>query len=112
MALEAPGTQTLETPRKMAGTWLQWVSCQLSTQISEQNKINLILLQCNVLGKGSVKLAPPPNNNSSHKPVIHVSLSLREDVKLKEVDSAWKPTRFRKDNVTEEDQKTQVSSLN
>lgn len=59
-------------------------------------------------GKGSVKLTPNPSGNSSHKPVIHVSLSLREEVKLNEVDSAWKPTRFRKDAVNEEEFRTQV----
>ncbi|XP_047041267.1 eukaryotic translation initiation factor 4 gamma 3-like isoform X1 [Helicoverpa zea] len=58
-------------------------------------------------GKGSVKLAPSPSVNSAHKPVIHVSLSLREEVKLNEVDSAWKPTRFRKDTVNEEEARTQ-----
>ncbi|XP_026730279.1 eukaryotic translation initiation factor 4 gamma 3 isoform X3 [Trichoplusia ni] len=58
-------------------------------------------------GKGSVKLTPNPSGNSSHKPVIHVSLSLREEVKLNEVDSAWKPTRFRKDAVNEEEFRTQ-----
>ncbi|CAB3225463.1 unnamed protein product [Arctia plantaginis] len=58
-------------------------------------------------GKGSVKLTPNTGGNSPHKPVIHVSLSLREEVKLNEVDSAWKPTRFRKDNITEEEQRTQ-----
>ncbi|XP_050560420.1 eukaryotic translation initiation factor 4 gamma 3 isoform X6 [Spodoptera frugiperda] len=58
-------------------------------------------------GKGSVKLPPNPNSNSSHKPVIHVSLSLREEVKLNEVDSAWKPTRFRKDQINEEEYRTQ-----
>ncbi|XP_022832467.1 eukaryotic translation initiation factor 4 gamma 3-like isoform X5 [Spodoptera litura] len=58
-------------------------------------------------GKGSVKLPPNPNSNSPHKPVIHVSLSLREEVKLNEVDSAWKPTRFRKDTINEEEYRTQ-----
>ncbi|CAH0703536.1 unnamed protein product [Spodoptera exigua] len=58
-------------------------------------------------GKGSVKLPSNPNSNSSHKPVIHVSLSLREEVKLNEVDSAWKPTRFRKDAINEEESRTQ-----
>lgn len=56
--------------------------------------------------KGSVKLTAS-SSNTPHKPVIHVSLSLREEVKLNEVDSAWKPTRFRKDTVNEEEQRTQ-----
>ncbi|CAH0746082.1 unnamed protein product [Diatraea saccharalis] len=58
-------------------------------------------------GKSSIKLAPTPSGSSSQKQVIHVSLSLREEVKLNQVDSAWKPSRFRKDNLTEEDCKTQ-----
>ncbi|XP_075990810.1 eukaryotic translation initiation factor 4 gamma 3-like isoform X2 [Anticarsia gemmatalis] len=58
-------------------------------------------------GKGSVKLTPSSSGSSAHKPVIHVSLSLREEVKLNEVDSAWKPTRFRKDTIDEEEHKTQ-----
>ncbi|KAJ0183840.1 hypothetical protein K1T71_000263 [Dendrolimus kikuchii] len=60
-------------------------------------------------GKGSAKLVASSSGSSSHnKPhIIHVSLSLREEVKLSEVDSAWKPTRFRKENMTEEDYKTQ-----
>lgn len=57
-----------------------------------------------------MKLTSNTGGNSPHKPVIHVSLSLREEVKLNEVDSAWKPTRFRKDNITEEEQRTQVCS--
>lgn len=62
------------------------------------------------IGKGSVKLTPS-SGNAPHKPVIHVSLSLREEVKLNEVDSAWKPTRFRKDTMNEEEQKTQVINI-
>ncbi|CAH0402002.1 unnamed protein product [Chilo suppressalis] len=58
-------------------------------------------------GKSSIKLASAPSGSSSQKQVIHVSLSLREEVKLNQVDSAWKPSRFRKDNLTEEDCKTQ-----
>lgn len=57
--------------------------------------------------KGSAKLAVSPSGNMPHKPhIIHVSLSMREEVKLSEVDSAWKPTRFRKDNISEEQHKT------
>lgn len=55
-------------------------------------------------GKGSVKLT---SSNSSHKNVIHVSLSLREDVKLNQTKDAWRPARFKKDNLTEEEFKTQ-----
>lgn len=49
------------------------------------------------------------SSNSSHKNVIHVSLSLREDVKLNQTKDAWRPARFKKDNLTEEEFKTQVS---
>ncbi|CAH0716172.1 unnamed protein product, partial [Brenthis ino] len=55
-------------------------------------------------GKGSVKL---PSSSSSHKNVIHVSLSLREDVKLNQTKDAWRPTRFKKETLTEEEFKTQ-----
>lgn len=50
------------------------------------------------------------SSNSSHKNVIHVSLSLREDVKLNQTKDAWRPARFKKDNLTEEEFKTQVIS--
>ncbi|XP_037977834.2 eukaryotic translation initiation factor 4 gamma 1 isoform X4 [Plutella xylostella] len=58
-------------------------------------------------GKGSVKLTPNQGGNGGHKPVIHVSLSLREDVKLNETENAWKPSRFKKDTISEEEYKTQ-----
>lgn len=64
-----------------------------------------------LLGKGSVKLNQSGGMNSLHKPVVHVSLSLREDVKLNESESAWKPTRFRKLSLSEEDQKDQVITI-
>lgn len=60
----------------------------------------------------------PKNRNSSHqgnkpnksnKPnVIHVSLSLREDVKLRETENAWKPTRLKLTNLNEEEAKTEA----
>ncbi|XP_012235318.2 eukaryotic translation initiation factor 4 gamma 3 isoform X2 [Linepithema humile] len=40
--------------------------------------------------------------------VIHVSLSLREDVKLRETENAWKPTRLKQLFITEEDAKTEA----
>lgn len=58
-------------------------------------------------GKGSVKLTPA-SGSSTHKPVIHVSLSLREEVKLNQTKDAWRPTRFKKESLTEEEFKTQV----
>lgn len=58
-------------------------------------------------GKGSVKLSPA-SGSSTHKPVIHVSLSLREEVKLNQTKDAWRPTRFKKESLTEEEFKTQV----
>lgn len=58
------------------------------------------------MGKGSVKLSPA-SGSSTHKPVIHVSLSLREEVKLNQTKDAWRPTRFKKESLTEEEFKTQ-----
>lgn len=59
-------------------------------------------------GKSSAKLTSSPSMNSPMKPnVIRMSLSLREDVKLNETENAWRPTRFKKDNLTEEERKTQ-----
>lgn len=55
-----------------------------------------------------MKLTPNQGGNGGHKPVIHVSLSLREDVKLNETENAWKPSRFKKDTISEEEYKTQV----
>ncbi|XP_063393726.1 eukaryotic translation initiation factor 4 gamma 3-like isoform X1 [Cydia fagiglandana] len=56
-------------------------------------------------GKSSGKLPLTPSGSSSHKQVI--SISLREDVRLSETENAWKPTRFKKETLTEEDAKTQ-----
>ncbi|XP_053624819.1 eukaryotic translation initiation factor 4 gamma 3-like isoform X2 [Plodia interpunctella] len=57
-------------------------------------------------GKGSVKLNSSQGGNSGQRSIHFVTLS-REEVKLNEVDSAWKPSRFRKENLPEEDCKTQ-----
>ena len=38
--------------------------------------------------------------------IIHVSLSLREDVKLRETENAWKPTRLTQSSISEEQSKT------
>lgn len=44
--------------------------------------------------------------------VIHVSLSLHEDVKLRTAENAWKPTRLNAEGETTEDEKqTQVSNF-
>ncbi|XP_041987702.1 eukaryotic translation initiation factor 4 gamma 3-like isoform X2 [Aricia agestis] len=56
-------------------------------------------------GKGSAKLTP--SGGGGHKPVIHVSLSLREEVKLNQTKDAWRPARFKKESLTEEEAKTQ-----
>lgn len=40
--------------------------------------------------------------------MIHVSLSLREDVKLRETENAWKPTRVKSDMLPGEEVKTQA----
>lgn len=50
--------------------------------------------------KGKVK----PNKPN----VIHVSLSLREDVKLRETENAWKPSRLKQLSMTEEEAKTEA----
>jgi translation initiation factor 4G len=42
------------------------------------------------------------------KPVIHMTLSLKEDVKLRETENAWKPTRMKLPSTNEEDAKTEV----
>lgn len=55
-------------------------------------------------GKSSVKLAPP---SSGGKNVIRVSLH-REEVKLNQTKDAWKPTRLKNTNISEEEYKTQV----
>ncbi|XP_058810596.1 eukaryotic translation initiation factor 4 gamma 3-like isoform X2 [Phymastichus coffea] len=62
----------------------------------------------------SMSTKPLPANKKSHsgkpksnKPnVIHVSLSLRDDVKLRETENAWKPTRLLHGNMSEEQAKT------
>ena len=60
--------------------------------------------------------APPPNRKSNPgksskltKPnVIHVSLSLREDVKLRETENAWRPARLKSLNLSEEEAKSEA----
>lgn len=47
---------------------------------------------------------PKPNKPN----VIHVSLSLREDVKLREAENAWRPTRLNPTNLSEEELKTEA----
>ncbi|KAK0083124.1 hypothetical protein PV325_009294 [Microctonus aethiopoides] len=58
---------------------------------------------------------PPPTKKSyqgkskATKPnVIHLSLSLREDVKLRETENAWKPARLKDEVASEDDIKTQA----
>lgn len=49
---------------------------------------------------------------SSSKPVIKVSISVKEDVKLHEAEYAWKPTHMVKiTDKTEEEKKTEVSCV-
>lgn len=69
----------------------------------------IIFLSITSLGKGSAKLPSTPSGSSAHKQVIRVSLSLREEVKLNETKDPWKPLRFKKENIDEEEFKTQVS---
>ncbi|KAL6431458.1 hypothetical protein ACFW04_007220 [Cataglyphis niger] len=66
--------------------------------------------------KANMSTRPPPTSRKSdrgkpkpNKPnVIHVSLSLREDVKLREAENAWRPTRLNPTNLTEEQTKTEA----
>nr|KAF7435190.1 hypothetical protein H0235_003381 [Vespula pensylvanica] len=67
--------------------------------------------------KSGLARGVPPTNRKSHpsgkskptKPnVIHVSLSLREDVKLRETENAWRPTRMKQLDLSEEDAKTEA----
>ncbi|XP_011306512.1 eukaryotic translation initiation factor 4 gamma 3 isoform X2 [Fopius arisanus] len=63
----------------------------------------------------NAKLPPPPNKKSyqgSKKPskpnVIHLSLSLREDVKLRETENAWKPTILKSEMLPADEAKSQI----
>ncbi|XP_046742564.1 eukaryotic translation initiation factor 4 gamma 3-like isoform X8 [Diprion similis] len=65
----------------------------------------------------SMRSSVPPKRGSQQgkpknaKPVIHLSLSLREDVKLRETENAWKPGRMKGSGATdnvEEDAKTEA----
>ncbi|XP_018054820.1 PREDICTED: eukaryotic translation initiation factor 4 gamma 3 isoform X6 [Atta colombica] len=67
--------------------------------------------------KANISTRPPPTSRKSesrgkpkpNKPnVITFSLSLREDVKLRETENAWKPTRLKQINQTEEEAKTEA----
>ncbi|XP_023940865.1 eukaryotic translation initiation factor 4 gamma 3 isoform X2 [Bicyclus anynana] len=57
-------------------------------------------------GKGSMKLAPTPSGSNAHRQFISISLS-REEVKLNQSKDAWRPTRFKKSGLSEEEFKTQ-----
>ncbi|XP_063903269.1 eukaryotic translation initiation factor 4 gamma 1-like isoform X2 [Zophobas morio] len=71
-------------------------------------------------GKSSSQRGPPPKRNSqsgkvgggggkgSKSQVIKVSISVREDVKLHEVENAWRPARFLKgDNMSDDERRTE-----
>ncbi|XP_044267927.1 eukaryotic translation initiation factor 4 gamma 1-like isoform X4 [Tribolium madens] len=71
-------------------------------------------------GKSGSQRGPPPKRNSqsgkvgggggkgSKSQMIKVSISVREDVKLHEVENAWKPARFHKsENMSDEERKTE-----
>lgn len=100
--------------RKMAGIWV-WV-VRNNHNIISSTIISLYVVTVylsihfdHVLsssGKGSIKLTASQGGNNPKQ--VYVSLSLRDEVKLNEVDSAWKPSRFRKETMTEEEYKTQV----
>jgi translation initiation factor 4G len=48
----------------------------------------------------------------TNKPVIHMTLSLKEDVKLRETENAWKPDRMKLPCDNEEEAKTEVCIRN
>ncbi|XP_018344628.1 PREDICTED: eukaryotic translation initiation factor 4 gamma 3 isoform X1 [Trachymyrmex septentrionalis] len=67
--------------------------------------------------KANISTRPPPTSRKSesrgkpkpnNKNVITFSLSLREDVKLRETENAWKPTRLKQLNQTEEEAKSEA----
>ncbi|XP_018394240.1 PREDICTED: eukaryotic translation initiation factor 4 gamma 3 isoform X2 [Cyphomyrmex costatus] len=67
--------------------------------------------------KTNISTRPPPTSRKSEsrgkpKPnktnVIQFSLSLREDVKLRETENAWKPARLKQADQSEEDTKTEA----
>lgn len=70
--------------------------------------------------KSMSQRGPPPKRNSqqgrtsskSGKPnAIHVTISLKDDVKLRETENAWRPARLTGSAaLTEDDQKTAVST--
>jgi translation initiation factor 4G len=47
-----------------------------------------------------------------NKPVIHVTLSLKEDVKLRETENAWKPDRMKPPCANEGEAETEVCIKN
>nr|XP_012148386.1 PREDICTED: eukaryotic translation initiation factor 4 gamma 3-like isoform X3 [Megachile rotundata] len=51
----------------------------------------------------------PGRSSKPTKPnIIHMSLSLREDVKLRETENAWRPTRLKGTSLSEEEAKTEA----
>ncbi|KAI4491072.1 hypothetical protein M0802_010489 [Mischocyttarus mexicanus] len=52
------------------------------------------------------KSLPPGKPKANNQKMIHLSLSLREDVKLRETANAWKPARLKQVDISEEEAKT------
>lgn len=84
-----------------------FIHCQITL-------LNIFALICDI-DKTYLVLQPPTSRKSDrgkpkpNKPnVIHVSLSLREDVKLRETENAWKPSRLKQLSLSEEEAKTEV----
>ncbi|XP_043492131.1 eukaryotic translation initiation factor 4 gamma 1-like isoform X2 [Polistes fuscatus] len=60
----------------------------------------------NVAPTNRKSLPPGKPKTNNQKNMIHLSLSLREDVKLRETENAWKPARLKQLDVNEEEAKT------
>lgn len=54
-----------------------------------------------------MKLNSPSRNSTGR----NICISLREEVKLNESKDAWKPARLKKEKLSEEEMKTQVSEI-
>jgi hypothetical protein len=49
-----------------------------------------------------------PGRDKSSKPVIHITIPLKEEVQLHVTENAWKPCRMKPPTNNEEDAKTKV----
>ncbi|XP_015180094.1 PREDICTED: eukaryotic translation initiation factor 4 gamma 1 isoform X3 [Polistes dominula] len=81
------------------------------TSMSRPDSLFPVFVKSSGLARG----VPPANRKSlppgkpktnNQKNMIHLSLSLREDVKLRETENAWKPARLKQLDLSEEEAKT------